>query len=111
MLSLIDIISGLKIIVLAAVVFVWFIRYDNIVKEFKEYQYPNWLRDLVGILKITCVLLIQLENVNLMKLGCIGLAALMAAAVLTHLKVKNPIGKMLPSLTLLTCSILLFIYS
>ena len=36
---------------LVSVLFVWVIRYDNIIKEFKQYELPDWLRDFVGILK------------------------------------------------------------
>ena len=48
-----NIIEALKIISGVAIFFVWVVRYDNIKKEFNEYQLPTWLRDLVGILKIS----------------------------------------------------------
>ena len=32
----------LKIIIVASIFFVWVVRYNNIVTEFKEYQYPDW---------------------------------------------------------------------
>jgi putative oxidoreductase len=101
----------LKIIVLTSVIFVWFIRYGNIVEEFKQYKYPGWLRDFVGILKISCVILIQHQSPIIVKTGCLGLAGLMSAAFITHLRVKNPVGKMLPSLTLLIISIIIFLKS
>ena len=47
------IVEALKIVVVAAVFFVWVVRYENIRKEFKDYNLPNWFRDLVGILKIS----------------------------------------------------------
>ena len=106
-----SIIGTLKLLVLASVLFVWFVRYDNIVKEFIEYKYPNWLRDLVGILKVACVFMLQSPDVNIVKAGCLGLIFLMAAAVSTHLRVKNPVGKMLPSLTLLSFSIIILLNS
>ena len=111
MLELASIIGTLKLVVLASVLFVWFVRYDNIVKEFMEYKYPNWLRDLVGILKVSCVFMLQSSDINIVKVGCLGLIFLMAAAVSTHLRVKNHVGKLLPSLTLMTFSILILIYS
>ena len=46
----VSIVPVLKISVLVSVLFVWVIRYDNIIKEFKEYEL-DWLRDFVGILK------------------------------------------------------------
>ena len=45
--------DGLKILVGVSILFVWVVRYHNIVEEFKLYHLPDWLRDLVGILKIT----------------------------------------------------------
>ena len=100
--------SALKIIVLTSIVFVWFVRYDNIVQEFKHYNYPHWLRDLVGILKVSFAVMLQSDTVHLAQVGCIGIAILMSAALLTHLKLKNHFGKMLPSLTLFSCSLLIF---
>lgn len=109
MLEIGTIIGSIKLIILASVLFVWFVRYDNIVKEFVEYKYPNWLRDLVGILKISCVFMLQSSDANIVKIGCLGLIFLMAAAVSTHLRVKNSVGKMLPSLTLLSLSIFILL--
>jgi len=99
----------LKILTLASVFFVWFIRYENIVDEFKKYGYSSKLRDLVGILKITSVILIQNSNPILVKTGSALLAFLMLAAFITHLKVKNPIIEFLPSFTLMCFSILFFV--
>ena len=103
-----DFIELLKIITLVSVLFVWVIRYDNIIQEFKQYELPNWLRDFVGIMKIICVVLINFSTPNLSKLGAVGLALLMAAAMFTHLRVKNPLHKMLPSSTLFSISLALY---
>ncbi|MBG08172.1 MAG: hypothetical protein CME68_05400 [Halobacteriovoraceae bacterium] len=111
MLSLVNILEVFKIITLSSVFFVWFIRYENIVEEFKSYGYSNKLRDLVGILKISSVILIQNSNPLILKLGSAILGVLMLAAVITHIRVKNPILEMLPSFTLMIFSILFFIQS
>ena len=103
-----DLIELLKVVTLVSVLFVWVIRYDNIIQEFKQYELPNWLRDFVGIVKIICVVLINFSTPNLSKLGAIGLALLMAAAMFTHLRVKNPLYKMLPSTTLFSISLVLY---
>ena len=103
-----DIFSLLRTVVLVSVLFVWVIRYDNIIKEFKQYELPDWLRDFVGILKIISVVLINFGSNDLAKLGSITLALLMAAAMVTHLRVKNPPHKMLPSTTLFVVSLVLF---
>jgi uncharacterized membrane protein YphA (DoxX/SURF4 family) len=85
------------------------VRYGNVMEEFKNYGLPAWLRDLVGILKLTfsLMLLIGIERRPLAVAGGLGIAFLMGCAFLTHLRVRNPLFKMLPSLTLLVLSILI----
>lgn len=102
-----DLTIGLQALVAAAVIFVWVVRYANIVDEFQQYQLPGWLRDLVGIFKVTFVimLLIGIERGRFAVVGGIGIAILMGAAVITHLRVKNPVFKMLPAVTLMICSV------
>ena len=101
-----DLTIALQSLVAASVLFVWVVRYANIVQEFKQYGYPDWLRDMVGILKMTfaLMLLIGIERERFAVLGGIGIALLMAAALVTHVRVKNPPFKMLPSLSLLLCA-------
>ncbi|MCU0785410.1 MAG: DoxX family protein [Verrucomicrobia bacterium] len=97
---------SLQVLVAASVFFVWVVRYANIVQEFKQYGLPDWLRDLVGILKMTfsLMLLVGIDRGLFAVVGGIGIAILMGAAVVTHLRAKNPAFKMLPSLTLLVFS-------
>lgn len=101
----------LKIFVLSSILFVWVIRYSNIIEEFKFYNLPNWLRDFVGILKIAFAIMLLNDNVLIVKIGAIGISALMICALLTHLKVKNPPAKMLPSATLLVINMVIFLIS
>jgi putative oxidoreductase len=99
----------LKVIVFASVVFVWAVRYSNIVAEFQSYGYPDWLRDLVGIVKASLVILLLRESAELVKLGAAGIMVLMVAAMITHLRVKNPLAKMLPSTVLFAlCAVIYF---
>lgn len=107
--NLVDLQMLLKYVLLVSVLFVWIVRYENIVTEFKHYELPDWLRDFVGICKITCVVLINFGTPSLIKLGAIALALLMTAAFLVHIKVKNQAFKMIPSLTLGSICILLFL--
>ncbi len=99
---------ALKIVLSASIFFVWVVRYDNIISEFQEYQLPNWLRDFVGICKLSfCGVLIS-GHQELLAIASAGMCFLMFAAFLTHLRFKHPIGKMIPSVSLLIiCSILL----
>ncbi|MFZ8934361.1 MAG: DoxX family protein [Bacteriovoracaceae bacterium] len=73
----------LKVLTLSAVFFVWFIRYSNIVEEFKRYGLSPKLRDFVGILKITAVLLIQSNETLHVQIGSALLAFLMLSAFIT----------------------------
>jgi uncharacterized membrane protein YphA (DoxX/SURF4 family) len=100
---------SLQALVAASIFFVWVVRYANIIQEFKQYGLPDWLRDLVGILKMTFALmmLIGIERRTFAVAGGIGIAILMGAAFVTHLRVKNPVFKMLPSLTLLVFSVVI----
>ena len=43
----------LQALVAASLSFMWVVRKDNLIQEFTQYGLPDWLRDLVGILKMT----------------------------------------------------------
>ena len=83
------------------------VRYPNIVVEFQEWKLPDWLRDSVGIVKLTLslMLLIGIDR-GRFAIG-IGLSLLRVAAFTAHLRVENPIVEMRPSLTLLALSVLI----
>ena len=108
-----DLTIFLQALVAASIFFVWVVRYDNIVQEFRLFGLPDWLRDLVGILKMTCslMLLIGIERAPFAVTGGLGIAVLMGGAVVTHLRVKNSLFKMLPSLTLLALSLVIALIS
>lgn len=97
---------GLQALVASSIFFVWVVRYGNITTEFKHFGLPDWLRDLVGILKMTfaLMLLIGIDRSVFAVVGGAGIAVLMGGAVFTHVRVKNPLPNMLPALTLLVLS-------
>jgi hypothetical protein len=103
------IIEILKIIIFTSVLFVWCVRYQNIIEEFKKYGYPTWLRDLVGILKISFVIMIISKEIILTQIGATGIIILMIAALSTHLRIKNKIALMLPSFVLMSSSIIILV--
>lgn len=109
MLGIHDLSIALQALVAASVFFVWVVRYPNIVEEFKQWGLPGWLRDSVGIAKLTFALLlvIGIERRQFAVAGGIGLALLMVAAFGTHVRVRNPVSKMLPSVTLFAISLLI----
>jgi len=100
--------DALKILVGASIFFVWVVRYNNIVEEFKQYQLPEWLRDIVGIFKIAFAIMLQTTSAHLVLLGSGGIAILMVAALVTHFRVNTPYSKRIPSVTLMFICILLF---
>ena len=104
-------IDALKIIAGVAVFFVWVVRYDNIKKEFIDYRLPNWLRDLVGILKISFAIMLQFQNIALIIIGSVGIVLLMSGAVVTHIKIKSNLRNILPSITMLVIGLLILVYN
>ena len=109
-LSVNNFIEALKIVSGVAIFFVWVVRYDNIKKEFQDYQLPTWLRDLVGILKISFAVMLQFPNQQLAIIGASGITLLMLGAVTTHIRLKSPFRKYIASVAMLTISSLIFYY-
>ena len=104
-------IYALKALVAGSTFFVWVVRYQNIAEEFKEFGLPIWLRDLVGILKLSFVIMLFSNDLSIVILGSFGIAGLMLAALITHLRIKNPFYKMLPSMSLMLISCAITIFS
>lgn len=100
---------ALKIIIAVALFFVWVVRYDNIINEFKnDYNYPDWLRDLTGILKLSFAIMLISTNTLINDIGLKGIIFLMVCAVLTHIKIRSSIYKAIPSVALIIlCLIIL----
>jgi len=89
----------LKIFVAVSIFYVWVPRYFNIVEEFKQYKYPDQLRDIVGILKLTFAFMLVAKDGQYIVLACGGLIILMSAAFITHLRVKNNYKLFFPSMS------------
>lgn len=105
MITISSLVYALKALVAGSIFFVWVVRYENIVNEFEFYGLPPWLRDLVGILKLSFSLMLFSVDSTVVLLGASGIAVLMLAAIGTHLRVHNPVFKMAPSMSLMTiCS-------
>ncbi|HAV61426.1 MAG TPA: hypothetical protein DCY13_03570 [Verrucomicrobiales bacterium] len=99
----------LQALVATSIFFVWVVRYDNIVREFREYGLSPALRDFVGILKLffALLLIVGIWQPQYTLIGALGIAILMACAVFTHLRVKNPAFKLAPSLGLMIIALAL----
>ncbi len=75
-------------------------------EEFAAYGLPAWSVGVVGFLKVTLaiLLLVGIWLPVVTRPAAIGIAALMLGAVSMHLKVRDPMKKSLPALTLLGLS-------
>ena len=101
----------LTTIILGSIIFVWGVRYSNIKDEFKQFQLPAWLRDFVGILKLSLGIMLLSDNLVMVRIGAVGIAVLMLAALGTHIRLKSPSFKMLPSFSLLSMCLLVIYLS
>ena len=106
-LSLTQVILGLS------VVYVWVFRFDNVVKEFKQFGLNDLTRNFVGAFKIALATLIiaGIWHSSLVQIPSIIMGLFMIAAQYFHFKIKNPFIKHLPSLILLILSAIIAIGS
>lgn len=86
-----------------SVAFVWIFRYDNVVKEFKQFGLSDLTRNFVGAAKMAMATLIiaGIWFPSLVQIPALIMGMFMVAAQYFHFKIKNPINKHLPSLVLL----------
>lgn len=95
-----------QVIVALSIGYVWIFRFDNIVKEFKQYGLSDLTRTMVGASKIvfSTLLVAGIWYPDLVLIPALLIAFLMLAAQYFHFKVSNPWQKHMPSLFLLiTC--------
>ncbi len=111
MISIQSFILVLNALVSGSIFFVWVVRYQNIIEEFKLYKLPDWLRDFVGILKLSFALMLHSRDLFVVLLGASGIAFLMASALFTHWRVKNPFEKMIPAISLFSISSFIFYFN
>jgi uncharacterized membrane protein YkgB len=102
----------LQAFVAASIFFVWGLRHTSVAAEFRQEKLPNcrlptWLRDFLAILKITgaILLLVGINRPRAAICGGLMIAVLMAVAVFTHFRAKNPPLKVLLAGTLVVCSL------
>jgi fatty acid desaturase len=92
-----------QLIVAISIVIVWVFRFDNIVKEFKQYKLSDLTRTMVGSAKIALATLLVagIWYPALVLIPSLIMAFLMISAQYFHFKMKNPWQKRVPSLFLL----------
>ena len=104
----------LQLIISIGLINVWLFRFNktteyrggsakNMKEEFIAYGLPEWSMYFVGFVKvaIAIMLIISIWVEELLLYNLIVLAALMIAAVFMHLKLKDPIKKSYPALSIL----------
>lgn len=96
-----------QLVIALSVGYVWIFRFDNIVKEFKQYGLSDLTRTIVGASKIVLgtLLVTGIWFPTLVFIPALIMAFLMMCAQYFHFKVKNPWSKHLPSLLLLAASL------
>tara|TARA_B100001287_G_scaffold132754_2_gene111841 strand:- start:2698 stop:3042 length:345 start_codon:yes stop_codon:yes gene_type:complete len=92
-----------QLIVSISVLIVWVFRFDNIVVEFKHYGYSDLLRNFVGVAKTSTstLLILSLWYNEITVYASLSMAFFMLCAQISHIKVKNPFIKFVPSLIFL----------
>ncbi|MFP6779972.1 MAG: DoxX family protein [Alphaproteobacteria bacterium] len=96
-----------QLIVAISVIFIWVFRYNNIVDEFKHYGYSDLLRNIVGASKISIstLLIMGVWYKEITMYASLAMAFFMICAQVSHIKVKNPLIKFIPSLIFLLMSL------
>ena len=90
-----------------SVAFVWIFRYDNVVKEFKQFGLSDLTRNFVGASKIALatLLIAGVWHTSLVLISSLLMGFFMVVAQFFHFKIKNTYLKHLPSLILLILAI------
>jgi len=96
-----------QMIIAISIVIVWVFRFDNIVKEFKQYGLSDLVRSMVGAAKISLatLLVVGIFYQKVVFVSALIMAFLMVCAQLAHIKVRNPFKKYIPSFLLLVLSL------
>jgi preprotein translocase subunit SecG len=113
----------IQIVIALGIFNVWLLRYgksspwrggnaSNMKEEFGVYGLPSWFVGVVGFLKIlfATLLIAGIWYPVVIQPAALGIAILMAGAMIMHFKIKDPLKKSLPSFTLLIFSLVVVIF-
>lgn len=111
---------AIQLILAFGIVNVWLIRprlqtayrgglAKNLKEEFQAYGYPSWFFYAIGTLKLlsAAMLLLGLYWEPLVLVGAIAIAVMMLGAVMSHIKVKDPLKKSAPAFFMFSSAVLL----
>ncbi len=99
--------TAAQIVIALSIAVVWVGRFDNIVREFRQFGLPDIVRSMVGATKIALATLLVagIWYPRLALVPALLMAFLMLCAQGAHYSVRNPWHKYLPSLALLLLSL------
>lgn len=82
------------------------------VDTFRHLKLPQWFRVVTGILQLAGVagLVVGFWNDAVLSLAALWTACIMVGAVLFHIRVRDPFGKMIGALVLLACALIVGLY-
>ena len=98
-----DLIKLAQLTVAVSVAYVWIFRFQNVLKEFKQFGLNDLTRNLIGATKISLATLLVagIWYPSLVLIPSVIMGLLMVSAQYFHFKINNPFIKHLPSLILL----------
>ena len=120
-----DIIVILKVMTALGIFNVWILRCNQVTEfrggkskslkeEFQAYGLNIWFMYVIGIIKILISILFIvsffIDDVSILDLyGAAIMSTIMIGAILMHLKIKDPIKKSIPAITMLTMYSIIFL--
>ena len=112
-----------QLIIALGIYNVWLLRFgqssqyrggnaNDMQEEFEVYGLPGWSVYVVGFLKLlsATLLLVGIYYPVLVMPAAVMMIILMSGAFIMHLKVKDPLKKAAPALSLLVLSILVLVF-
>lgn len=121
------IVPVLQIIIALGLLNVWLVRFKKptayrggsaktLSDEFSAYGLPKWFMYVVGFLKIAIavIMIVTVLVPNLLWIGVYALAVLtilMLGAIAMHIKVRDPLMKMLPAMGMLVMAVIVIVVS
>lgn len=85
----------------------------QMIDEFNRYRLPQWFRVVTGLVEIAgaAIMVAGIWNDKLAALGGLWLTVIMTGAILTHLRIKDPLSKLfMPMILVIFSLIVLFIH-
>jgi hypothetical protein len=108
----------LQVIIALGIYNVWLLRFGkatewrggtakDMKEEFEVYGLPPWFVGVVGFLKLilATLLIVGIWYQPVIRPAALGMAFLMLGAISMHVKVKDPLKRSLPALTMLVLSV------